>query len=101
MHGNIARPWTVDGLAREAGLSRASFAAAFKDVTGETPLGYLTNWRMYHAKAMLRAGLSLTEVATGIGYDSDTALSRAFKRTEGIPPGIWRGRAKMGGLLEA
>lgn len=96
MHADLAHPWTVGSLARKAGLSRASFAAAFRTVTGETPLGYLTNWRMYRAKALLRAGRGLADVAAEVGYDSETALSRAFKRVEGVPPGVWRSAATQG-----
>jgi AraC-like DNA-binding protein len=92
MHRNIAFPWTVERMAREAGLSRAGFAATFKEIIGETPLEYLTGWRMYRAKMMLRADHGLTEVAAAVGYESDTALSRAFKRIEGVPPGVWRSR---------
>jgi AraC-like DNA-binding protein len=90
MHNDLGRPWTVDRLAREAGLSRSGFASAFKSITGETPLGYLTNWRIYRAKALLREGRSVVEAATSVGYDSETAFSRAFKRLEGIAPGAWR-----------
>ena len=96
MHANLAHPWTVDSLAREAGLSRASFAAAFRSVTGETPLGYLTNWRMYRAKVLLRSGRGLADVAAEVGYDSETALSRAFNRVEGVSPGAWRSATKQG-----
>ena len=91
MHGDLARPWTVETLAREAGLSRSSFAAAFKAVTGETPLDYLTGWRMYRAKVLLReSDLQLKEIAACVGYETDTALSRAFRRSEGVAPGEWR-----------
>jgi AraC-like DNA-binding protein len=81
----------VDSLARESGLSRSTFAATFKAVTGDTPLDYLTRWRMYRARVLLRGSdLSLMEIAARIGYDSDTALSRAFRRFEGTSPGKWR-----------
>jgi AraC-like DNA-binding protein len=91
MHGDLARPWTVETLARQAGLSRSSFAAAFKAVTGETPLDYLTGWRMYRAKVLLReSDLQLKEIAARVGYETDTALSRAFRRSEGVAPGEWR-----------
>ncbi len=94
MHADLARPWTVESLAREAGLSRSSFAAAFKSVTGESPLGYLTGWRIYRAKALLRASdLQLIAIAQRVGYETDTALSRAFRRHEGIAPGEWRRQA--------
>jgi AraC-like DNA-binding protein len=91
MHGDLARRWTVDSLARESGLSRSTFAATFKAVTGDAPLDYLTRWRMYRARVLLRGSdLSLMEIAARIGYDSDTALSRAFRRFEGTSPGKWR-----------
>ena len=90
MHSDIAHPWTVDELASKAGLSRSGFAAAFRSIIGEPPLGYLTNWRIYRAKALLRQGYGLAEVADRVGYESDTALSRAFKRLEGVSPGSWR-----------
>jgi AraC-like DNA-binding protein len=92
MHSDIAHPWTVDQLARKAGLSRSNFAAAFKSIIGASPLEYLTNWRIYRAKALLRQGRGLAEVATNVGYESDTALSRAFKRLEGVSPGSWRAK---------
>ena len=91
MHGDLARRWTVDSLARESGLSRSTFAATFKAVTGDAPLDYLTRWRMYRARVLLRGSdLSLMEIAARIGYDTDTALSRAFRRFEGTAPGKWR-----------
>jgi AraC-like DNA-binding protein len=91
MHGDLARGWTVETLAREAGLSRSTFAATFKAVTGDTPLGYLTRWRMYRAKVLLRGSeLSLMEIAERVGYETDTALSRTFSRFEGVSPGRWR-----------
>jgi AraC-like DNA-binding protein len=97
MHGDLARGWTVKALAREAGLSRSSFAATFKAVTGDTPLDYLTRWRMYRAKVLLRGSeLSLLEIASRVGYETDTALSRAFRRSEGIPPGEWRRNGRPG-----
>ncbi len=78
----------VRSLARVAGLSRSSFAATFKSIIGEAPLDYLTCWRMYRAKTLLRStDLGLYEIAARVGYDNDTALSRAFRRHEGIAPG--------------
>jgi AraC-like DNA-binding protein len=91
MHGDLGRGWTVQALAREAGLSRSTFAATFKAVTGDTPLDYLTRWRMYRAKVLLRGSeLSLMEIAERVGYETDTALSRAFRRFVGVAPGEWR-----------
>jgi len=95
VHGDVSRPWTVEMLAREAGLSRSAFAAAFKDVTGETPLEYVTSWRMYRAKVLLRGSdMSLSEIAQRVGYETDTALSRAFRRSQGVAPGEWRRSAR-------
>ncbi|WP_081465997.1 helix-turn-helix domain-containing protein [Stigmatella aurantiaca] len=82
---------TVADMAREAGVSHSSFAAAFTSAVGEPPLDYLTNWRIYRAKVLLTSSdESLAEIATRVGYDSDMALSRAFKRKAGVPPGAFR-----------
>jgi AraC-like DNA-binding protein len=68
-------------------MSRSAFAAKFKELAGETPLEYLTNWRMHKATALLRKGdRKLLEVAKAVGYDSDAAFSKAFKRTFGLAP---------------
>ena len=104
LHGDLSRPWTVAGLAKEAGLSRSSFAASFKARTGQTPLGYLTSWRMYRARTYLAdSQLSLLEIAVRVGYNTDTALSRAFQRHVGIAPGAWRknARRKVNGLARS
>lgn len=93
LHTDIAHPWTVDELARRAGMSRAAFAAAFKQKTGDSPINYLTCWRMHRAKRLLRdTRLSLRQIALTIGYDTDAAFSRAFRRVEGVAPGAWRRR---------
>lgn len=91
MHGDLARQWTVEELAREAAMSRSAFAALFKEVVGESPLSYLTAWRIYRAKLLMKdTELSLLEIALQVGYESDTALSRAFRRFAEVPPGVWR-----------
>ena len=91
VHAELARAWTVADMAREAGLSRSSFAAVFTAAVGESPLDYITNWRIYRAKVLLSSSdESLAEIASRVGYDSDTALSRAFKRKVGVPPGAFR-----------
>ncbi|MDI1449115.1 AraC family transcriptional regulator [Polyangium sp. 6x1] len=93
VHADITRPWTVAQMAHEAGMSRSSFAVAFTSAVGESPLDYVTNWRIYRAKVLLSSSSeSLPEIATRVGYDSDTALSRAFRRKVGIPPGAFRRR---------
>ncbi|HCA26991.1 MAG TPA: AraC family transcriptional regulator [Betaproteobacteria bacterium] len=98
LHTDITRPWTVESLAAAAGLSRSAFASRFKGVVGDTPLGYLTRWRMYRAKDLLRQGnLGLLEIAARVGYESDAAFSRAFKRIEGMAPGAYRQRHNQPG----
>lgn len=90
MHAEPARDWSLDDLAREAGMSRTSFAVRFRDVMGMPPLTYLTNWRMHLAERDLRAGTAVVEVASAIGYTSESAFSHAFKRTMGVAPGRYR-----------
>ncbi|WP_342755383.1 AraC family transcriptional regulator [Pantoea sp. MBD-2R] len=91
IHQDIARPWSLQMLAREAGMSRSSFAVHFKAVTGETPGDYLTHWRMYRTRCLLRhPSLTLSEIAGRVGYDSAMTLGRAFRRFAGITPGEYR-----------
>ncbi|MBZ6080416.1 AraC family transcriptional regulator [Streptomyces olivaceus] len=91
MHADLTHPWTVAELARVAGMSRSAFAAAFHARAGETPLSYLTSWRLYRAKTLLRdTPLSIQEIAVRVGYETGTALSRAFTRRECVSPGAWR-----------
>src|ERR1700674_5829728 len=87
MHEKVESPWTVQSLAATSGMSRSAFALKFKELVGETPLEYLTNWRMHKATALLRKGdRKLFEVAKSVGYESDAAFSKAFKRTFGLAP---------------
>ncbi len=87
MHEKVDAPWTVESLAAACGMSRSAFALRFKALVGETPLEYLTNWRMQKATAFLRKGdKKLAEVAKAVGYDTDAAFSKTFKRTFGLPP---------------
>jgi AraC-like DNA-binding protein len=87
MHERVDSPWTVESVAASCGMSRSAFALRFKELVGETPLEYLTNWRMHKATAFLRNGdKKLFEVAKAVGYDSDAAFSKAFKRTFGRAP---------------
>ncbi|MDR7279090.1 AraC-like DNA-binding protein [Catenuloplanes atrovinosus] len=91
MRDDLAYPWTVAALAREAHMSRAAFAAAFRQAAGESPLALLRRWRLCEAKRLLReTPLSLNEIALRVGYESAPALSRAFTRQERIAPGRWR-----------
>ncbi|MBI5496089.1 MAG: AraC family transcriptional regulator [Deltaproteobacteria bacterium] len=91
MHAEPARNWTVQGLARVAGLSRAAFARRFAGAMGEPPLTYLARWRMgLAARLLVESDASLAEVATRVGYESEFAFSRAFKRIRGRAPGAFR-----------
>jgi AraC-like DNA-binding protein len=87
MHEKVEHPWTVASLAAACGMSRSAFAVRFKDLVGETPLEYLTSWRMQKATGFLQNGdRKLFEVAKSVGYDSDAAFSKAFKRVFGVAP---------------
>jgi AraC family transcriptional regulator, alkane utilization regulator len=91
LHANPVRDWTVDELAREVAVSRSVLAYRFTELVGETPMRYLASWRMQLAKQMMREGASnIQEVATRVGYESEAAFNRAFKRATGSPPGAWR-----------
>lgn len=89
MHAFPARQWLLDDLAAEAGMSRARFAARFRDVTGHTPADYLAAWRVLVAQDMLRGGQALKTVAVDVGYGSVSAFSRVFTRHVGCTPTVW------------
>jgi AraC-like DNA-binding protein len=88
VHENPAQRWSVESLARLAGLSRSSFAARFKAVLGAAPMEYLTQWCMAVAtERLVRGGESVSRVAQAVGYDSEASFSASFKRVMGQPPG--------------
>jgi AraC-like DNA-binding protein len=94
LHKEPARAWTVKELARDAGVSRSALANHFTDLIGESPMRYLAAWRMHLARQMLSEGNgSLAEVAERVGYESEYAFNRAFKRQVGEPPALWRKKA--------
>lgn len=91
MHANPAQNWTVTELAREAGICRSALAERFTQLVGESPMRYLAGWRIQLAMQMLRDGASgIAEVAARVGYESEAAFNRAFKRVAGSPPAAWR-----------
>jgi AraC-like DNA-binding protein len=91
VHADPTRRWTVDALARHAGASRTSLANRFHAVLGQTPMGYVVAWRMQLACDRLRnTGGSLAAIAATVGYESEQAFNRAFKRITGVTPGRWR-----------
>jgi AraC-like DNA-binding protein len=96
MHSGIDRSWSVASLAREARMSRSAFALKFKAVLGQTPLEYLTRWRMYKAGGMIRSNLmSFSEVASAIGYGSESSFSRVFKREMAEAPREYRRKCTL------
>ncbi len=91
LHNDITRRWTVDDLGREVGLSRSALADRFIRLIGVPPMHYLANWRMQVATQKLRnTSASLAQVAEIVGYDSEAAFSRAFKKAFGVAPAGWR-----------
>ena len=91
MHEKPAHPWTVEALAREVALSRSVLAERFTHFVGQPPMQYLARWRMALATNYLRrSSLSLVRIAEQVGYETDAAFSRAFRREFGMPPATWR-----------
>jgi AraC-like DNA-binding protein len=87
LHHDPARPWTVESLAREIGVSRAALARRFHELVGEPPMSFLTGWRIALAADLLREpGTTIGLVADQVGYSTPYALSTAFKRVRGISP---------------
>jgi len=88
IHERPEGDWSVATLASEVGLSRSGFAARFAELVGESPMRYITRWRLNKAVEMLRGGRSsIAEVAARVGYESAAAFHKAFKRTLGVSPG--------------
>jgi AraC-like DNA-binding protein len=97
IHDRVNTPWTVESLAGAAGMSRSAFAARFKELLGQTPLEYVTEWRMQKAIQLLeRRDKKLPEVARLVGYESDAAFSKAFKRVVRANPGEYLKRGFEG-----
>jgi AraC-like DNA-binding protein len=93
LHGEPRDSWTVEKLARLVGLSRSVFAERFTSMVGEPPMQYLALWRMQLASRLLMDGGRVAEVAAAVGYDSEAAFSRAFKKLVGQAPATWRRQA--------
>jgi AraC-like DNA-binding protein len=91
MHSDITRGWSVDELGREIGLSRSVLAERFTRLIGMAPIQYLANWRMQVAAQKLKeTNASLAQIAEAVGYESEAAFSRAFKKIFGRAPAGWR-----------
>ncbi len=101
VHERVNTPWTVESLAEAAGMSRSGFAARFKDLLGQTPLEYVTEWRMQKAMQLLKQrDKKLVEIAQSVGYESNAAFSKAFKRVVGANPGEYlKGGSGHGGRV--
>lgn len=91
LHAEPSRDWTIEELASEVALSRSAFYERFLQLIGQPPMQYLTHWRMQLAAKLLREGRApVASIALEVGYDSEAAFSRAFKRVAGKPPAAWR-----------
>ncbi|HEY5807221.1 MAG TPA: AraC family transcriptional regulator [Povalibacter sp.] len=91
LHARPTEAWTAEALALEVGMSRSAFAERFTSLVGQPPMQYLTLWRMHVAAQHLREGRgSVAQIGFEIGYESEAAFSRAFKRQFGTSPGTWR-----------
>ena len=91
MHASPAEDWTIDELGRRVGLSRSALSDRFVEFVGQPPMQYLTHWRMQLASGLLRSSnATVATIAQEVGYDSEAAFARAFKRLVGAPPAAWR-----------
>lgn len=98
LHGQPARPWTLTVLAKEVGISRSTLADRFTHFVGRPPMQYLALWRMQAAAKRLSDGTAkVRAVALDVGYGSEAAFSRAFKKALGMSPAAWKQRTRAGG----
>jgi AraC-like DNA-binding protein/mannose-6-phosphate isomerase-like protein (cupin superfamily) len=94
LHASPAKAWSAEALAAEVGMSRSGFAERFTTLVGQPPMQYLTFWRMHLAAQQLRETRgAIAQVGFGVGYESEAAFSRAFKRQFGDSPAAWRRRS--------
>lgn len=92
IHQDIARPWTAEALARHVAMSRSAFVDRFTTLVGMPPIRYITVWRMQTAKLLIaETEKPVAVIAHEVGYESEEAFSRAFKRDAGVSPARWRG----------
>jgi len=103
LHGSPQREWTLATLAREVASSRSNLAKRFTELVGQPPMQYLANWRMQVAATLLAQRTDkIASIARDVGYDSEAAFSRAFKKATGLAPGAWRdARGPAGRLISA
>jgi transcriptional regulator GlxA family with amidase domain len=102
IHRHPATPWTLARLAEEAGLSRSVLAERFRHYLGEPPMAYLTRWRLQLGAEMLASSShSVAEIAAEVGYESEAAFNRAFKRQFEIPPARFRSQSRGSATKES
>jgi transcriptional regulator GlxA family with amidase domain len=95
LHRRVAHPWTIAALADEVGLSRSALIDRFTRYLAEPPMTYLTRWRLQlAARSLEQTSRGVADIASEIGYESEAAFSRAFKREYGQPPGRYRSERK-------
>jgi len=95
MHRNPAHPWTIASLAQEAGVSRSVLAERFRHYLKQAPMAYLTHWRLQLGAQMLAStNYSVAQVAPEVGYESEAAFNRAFKRQFTVPPARFRSQSR-------
>ena len=91
LHSRPNAPWTAETIAKQVGLSRSAFNDRFSALIGMAPIRYLTQWRLQLARDKLRDGrATIAQIAHAVGYESEVAFNRAFKRQFGKPPARWR-----------
>ena len=96
LHEKPAEPWTLDALGRSVGLSRSALHERFVHFIAQPPMQYLTQWRMQLAAKLLRESqMTVAAIALEVGYDSEAAFSRAFKRLTGQPPAASGGASQL------
>jgi AraC-like DNA-binding protein len=95
LHRQPAHPWTIALLGNEVGISRSVLAERFRRYLSETPMAYLTRWRLQLGAQMLKStSSSVAEIAAEVGYESEPSFNRAFKREFGLPPARFRSQSK-------
>jgi AraC-like DNA-binding protein len=96
LHRHVERPWTTEMIAREVHMSRSAFAERFAQFVGKPPMGYLADWRMELAAQRLTSErVPVAAISSAVGYESEAAFSRAFKRAFGVSPAHWRRASQM------
>jgi transcriptional regulator GlxA family with amidase domain len=102
LHRRISHPWTIADLADEVGISRSALVERFTRYVSEPPMTYLTRWRLQvAARSLERTSRGVADIAADVGYESEAAFNRAFKREFGQPPGRYRTEHKSAGAKEA